>query len=279
MEEDGAMSRDRRDVIAVLCGLVWVGGFLPSEVVAAPPAAAKQTPVAKAPAIDPEHPLAPALEHAYQARSALAEIRDYSATFSKRELIGGELKAASMNLKLREEPFSVYLHFGKPNEGREVIYVAGRNNNQLFVHDTGLSSLVGTISLVPDGERAMAENRYPVTMIGLREMLNRVIAQWEAEGEFAETNVKYYPNAKLGMRECRVIESTHPQPRKQFKFHMTRLFIDKESGLAVRVEQYGFPANGGKPPLIEEYSYLDIRTNLGFKDADFDTKNPNYAFP
>ncbi len=267
------MSRGLRGGIAGLLALTIAVLFCAVEQVAAQP------PAKKSPAIDPEHPLAPALDHAYKARVALAEIRDYSATFSKREFIGGELKTASMNLKLREEPFSVYLHYGKPNEGREVIYVAGRNNNQLFVHETGLSRLVGTISLVPNGEQAMAENRYPITMIGLRGMLDRIIEQWEAEGEFAETNVKYYPNAKLGKRECRVIESTHPQPRKQFKFQMTRLFIDKELGVAVRVEQYGFPANGGKPPLVEEYSYLDIQTNLGLKESDFDVKNPNYAFP
>ena len=33
-----------------------------------------------------------------------------------------------------------------------------------------------------------------------------------------------------------------------------------------------------KPELIEEYTYLNLKINNGFTDADFDTKNPNYSF-
>ncbi|MBI1903218.1 MAG: DUF1571 domain-containing protein, partial [Planctomycetia bacterium] len=34
----------------------------------------------------------------------------------------------------------------------------------------------------------------------------------------------------------------------------------------------------GKPELTEEYTYLKIKVNNGFTDADFDVKNPNYKF-
>jgi hypothetical protein len=117
-------------------------------------------------------------------------------------------------------------------------------------------------------------------MIGMRKMLDRVIAQWEHEARYAETEVQYYPNARLGDLELKAIESKHPQPRKQFKFHMTRLYLHKQSQLPVRVEQYDFPKkNGDSPPLAEEYTYLKLRTNIGLTDHDFDIKNPNYAFP
>lgn len=231
--------------------------------------------------IDPLHPLAPALEQAYKARESLAGVKDYTAVFTKRELIGTQLKQATMNLKLREEPFSVYMLFGKPYEGREVIYVAGANNNQLKAHDTGVRAVLGgTVSLAIDSDQAMEDNHYPVNMIGLRNMLDRIITQWEAEGKYGETTVRYFPNATLGKDvSCRVIESSHPQPRKQFKFQMTRLFFDKQTGLAIRVEQYGFPKNGEKPPLVEEYTYMSVKTNVGLTDLDFDVKNTNYAFP
>lgn len=234
------------------------------------------------PTIDPQHPLAPALDHAYKAREALDSVKDYTAIFSKQEMIGQQLKKTSMNLKFREEPFSVYMQFGKPYEGREVIYVAGANKNMLLAHDTGVRAVLGgTVSLSPDSQQAMEDNRYPVTMIGLRKMLDRIIEQWEAEGKFGETNVKYFPNAKLGTDvACKVIESSHPQPRKQFKFQMTRLYIDKQSGLAIRVEQYGFPQKGEKSsPLVEEYTYMSVKTNVGLTNLDFDAKNSNYAFP
>lgn len=231
--------------------------------------------------IDPQHPLAPALEQAYKARDSLAGVKDYTAVFTKRELIGTQLKQATMNLKLREEPFSVYMLFGKPYEGREVIYVAGANNNQLKAHDTGVRAVLGgTVSLAIDSDQAMEDNHYPVNMIGLRNMLDRIITQWEAEGKYGETTVRYFPNATLGKDvSCRVIESSHLQPRKQFKFQMTRLFFDKQTGMAIRVEQYGFPKNGEKPPLVEEYTYMSVKTNVGLTNVDFDVKNTNYAFP
>jgi len=231
--------------------------------------------------IDPQHPLAPALEQAYKARESLAGVKDYTAVFTKREMIGTQLKQATMNLKLREEPFSVYMLFGKPYEGREVIYVAEANNNQLKAHDTGVRAVLGgTVSLDIDSDQAMEDNHYPVNMIGLRNMLDRIITQWEAEGKYGETTVRYFPNATLGKDvSCRVIESSHPQPRKQFKFQMTRLFFDKESGMAIRVEQYGFPKNGEKAPLVEEYTYMSVKTNVGLTNLDFDVKNTNYAFP
>ena len=30
--------------------------------------------------------------------------------------------------------------------------------------------------------------------------------------------------------------------------------------------------------LLEEYTYTNIKINVGLTDADFDTKNPNYKF-
>jgi hypothetical protein len=231
--------------------------------------------------VDPQHPLAPALEHAYAARQKLAAVKDYEAVFSKQELIGRRLRATSMKMKVREEPFSVYLQYITPHQGREVIYVAGRNNGQLKAHETGIKSIAGTVSLAPDSEDAMDGNRYPITMIGIRNLLDQIIAQWELEAQYGEANPPVYrPDSKLGGVPCKVIETSHPQPRKQFKFHMTRLYIDSETGLPIRVEQYGFPqTEGSKPPLLEEYTYTKVRVNVGLTDRDFDITNPNYAFP
>lgn len=232
------------------------------------------------PPIDPTHPLYRPLELAYKSREALKELKDYEAMFSKQEVVDRRRKSTMMKLKFREEPFSVYLLFIEPNKGREVIYVEGKNNNQLLVHETGVKALAGTVSLDPTSKDAMADNKYPVTMIGMRTMLEKIIAQWEAEGKFGETTVQYYPDAKLGDVACTVIESSHPKPRNEFKFHMTRLYLDKETMYPVRVEQYGFPGRNDKqPPLVEEYTYSQIKANPGLTDKDFDHTNPSYAFP
>lgn len=226
-----------------------------------------------------EHPLEPAIRHAQTSLQKAEELEGYEVTFSKKEIVGRSLISQQMRMKVRHNPFSVYMYFEKPNEGREVIFVEGKNNNNLLVHETGIASLIGTLELSPTGSQAMSENRYPITRVGIANMVRLVIKQWEAEKQFGETEVKYFKDGKVGEYTCRVIESSHPQPRKQFRFHRTRLWIDEESGLAVRCQQAGFPsAPGAEPPIIEDYTFTRIRKDVRLTDRDFDTKNPGYRF-
>lgn len=229
-----------------------------------------------------EHPLVPALRLAKASLEAAEQVRAFEAVFYKRDEVNGYLYAHSAYVKFRAEPLSVYMKFHQPHEGREVIYVAGRNGGNLLAHESGLKSLIGTVALHPKSEQALSESRYPITEMGLAKLAKGVITLWESELKYGEIDVKYYPNAthpQLGKRECQVIESTHPVPRRQFKFHKTRLWIDKETGLPVRVEQYGFPRREGeRPPLLEEYTYRDVKTDVELNDIDFDVRNPQYSF-
>lgn len=226
-----------------------------------------------------EHPLAPALRHAQTCLEKVKAMPGYECTFSKKEVVGKELISQSMKMKVRHEPFSVYMYFLEPAKGREVIFVNGRNDNKLQVHETGLASLIGTLSLSPEDTRVMAENRHPITRAGLSNMLETVIGQWHEESKYGETDVKYFEDAKVGAYTCRVIESSHPQPRKQFPFHLTRLWIEEKTGIAVRVQQFGFPKNkDAKPPVIEDYAFTAIKPEVRLTDRDFDISNPSYNY-
>jgi len=255
------------------------GGPAARTKVTQPPAATVATPSATEPAAD-EHPLKPAIRMAQEGLDALADISDYQASIARREMVGNELVVETMQMKFREEPFSVYLLFGGANAGREVLYIDGRNDNKLLAHEgSGLTSFIGTISLAPDSPQVLKQSRHMITDIGLRNMIGAIITRWEEESQFGECDVKYYHNAKLNDRECVAIECTHPRPRRQFKFHISRLYLDKETKLGIRVENYGFPLQaGGKPVLIEEYTYSNLKTNVGLTEIDFDRKNPGYKF-
>lgn len=228
----------------------------------------------------PDHPLAPALKIARTSRGVMAKIKDYEAIFTKREMIRGRLMQQQTQIRFRQQPFSVYMKFLRPNAGREILYIHGQNNNQLMAHEgSGISALVGTVSLATNGSEALKENRYPITMIGISNMLELIIKQWETESQFGEINVQYYPEASIGKVKCQVIEVTHPRPRRQFKFQKTRLYIDKETNVPIRVENYSFPTQPGQQsPLAEEYTYTNIRTNIGLSEIDFSRKNPKYKF-
>jgi hypothetical protein len=283
MTSSGA--RSSVPVVAVLLGLGWlyatpamsqqprkrpVPGAVVTPNIVPPPAPAE---------IPEDHPLFEALTMAYESREALKDIVDYTAVFAKREMLGNRMTTQVMDMKFRDKPFSIYFKFKGAEAGREVIFVAGRNRGNLLVHEVGVAALAGTISLAPTAPEVMKNTRYPITQAGISNLLETVVAQWEAEARFGEIDVQFFRNAKLGDIPCVAIQSSHPTPRREFKFHMTRLYLDKESRMPVRVEQFGFPRREGeKAPLVEEYSYTNIRANTGLTDRDFDTRNPEYGF-
>ncbi len=228
---------------------------------------------------DSSSPLSPALAQARATVDALKSIKDYTATFFKDELVGKTHVVQQMSLKIREQPFSVYLRFQKELDGREVIYVDGKNEGKLLVHGSGIESIVGTLKLAPDHKKIMEENRYPFNMIGLQNLMKTLVTQWERELPQSDLVVKMFPNAKIGNVECKVFESTRAKKTAEGQFHVTRLYTDKVTQLPVRVEQLDFPAKAGdQPSVLEQYTYMDLKTNVGLGDIDFDTKNKAYKF-
>lgn len=230
-----------------------------------------------------EHPLAPAVRWAKQGLVELEKIEDYCATLVKRERNGSQPgEYEYIFVKIREKPFSVYLHFLGPQslEGQEVIYVEGQNDGKMLAHGAGMQkSLFGTVAIRPDGFIAMRGQHYPITDIGILNLIRRLIEVGEKDMQFDECEVKYFEDAKINGRPCTCVQVVHPVPRKDFIFHIARIFLDKELNIPVRYAAYDWPTEeGGKPQLIEEYTYLNLKANNGFTDADFDIHNPNYGF-
>ena len=55
--------------------------------------------------------------------------------------------------------------------------------------------------------------------------------------------------------------------------------MDDELQLPIRYASYDWPAAPGQePPLLEEYTYLNMKVNVGLTDADFDRGNKDYGF-
>lgn len=227
------------------------------------------------------HPLIPALRTALTALDAVKALSDYEASFTKTELVGRKTLTTRMQFKVRHAPFSVYVKYLDPHAGREAIYVAGKNNNQVVVHDTGLAALVGTLHLDPTGSTAMEDNRYPVHKIGMLNLVESVMGMWlvQAKQNATGITVNNFPNSKIGEQTCQTIETILAQPIGPNSFQTTRLYIDTATKLPIRVQQYEFPPRRGqKPVLVEDYLYQNIKTNLALADIDFDAQNPRYGY-
>ena len=76
-----------------------------------------------------------------------------------------------------------------------------------------------------------------------------------------------------------MIEVIHDQKRAPYEFHRAKVYIDDEYKIPVRFAAYDWPLPGQKPGLLEEYTYINIKMNVGLTDQDFNTKNPAYKFP
>lgn len=229
-----------------------------------------------------EHPLMPALRVAQeQVKQIDANIQDYSALLYKQERIDGELQEQEVAfVKVRHQPFSVHMFFLSPHKGRECLYVPGANGEKGILHarDSGFRKKLGVFELDPDGRLAMAGQKYPITKLGIRNLTTELVDVASKDVNYGECEVRTLQTTigtATDKRPVTVIEVVHPTPRKNFRFHKAQVFIDNQLGVPIRYAAYLWPQNPGEePPLEEAYTYLNLKVNNGFTDADFDPKSP-----
>jgi len=242
---------------------------------------------------DAAHPLDAALDIAHNGLHHIqGDIADYSCTFVKRERIKNKLGdyeymfAKVRNRRMEGDkvkvPFAIYLYFLKPDamKGREVIYVEGENSGKMVAHEGGVKGgLLPTVWIKPDSMLAMAGNRYPITEAGIETLVLRLIEKGERDRKRDECQVEFRKNAKINGRVCTLLKVIHPVEREYFDFHKVEIFIDDEYQIPVRYAAYSWPAAGSSEmPLLEEYTYLNMKLNVGLKAIDFDHTNPEYNF-
>ncbi|MGD9126273.1 MAG: DUF1571 domain-containing protein [Planctomycetia bacterium] len=236
------------------------------------------------PKTEGEHPLMPALRWADSGLKQVEQnVQDYSAYLIKQERINGKLAPQqTLFVKVRHKPFSAYTKFVKPDNlaGQEALYVDGANNGKMWAHTVGIrNTIVGTVSLKPTSSFAMEGQRYPITELGVQNLVRRLLEVGMEDAKYGECDVKFLDNAKINDRTCLCIQVLHPVPRKNFRFHLARIYVDKELNLPIRYEAYDWPRQkGGQPELLEAYTYLNLKINNGFTDNDFDPRNPNFQF-
>ncbi|PHQ32835.1 DUF1571 domain-containing protein [Rhodopirellula bahusiensis] len=220
------------------------------------------------------------------------EVKDYTALLVKRERIGdsvGDHEYMRIKVRNRKEangrlvqPFSVYLAFVKPTsvKGREVIYVENQNNGNIVAHEGGFKGrFLPTVSIPPTGMLAMRGQRYPMTEIGVENMILKLIERGEKALQFEDVHAEIRKEARLQNRPCTVLQLTQPTRRPDAEFHTAQVFMDNELNMPIRYIAHDWPtAAGGRGEVIEEYNYLNLEVNVGLTDKDFDPYNKDYNF-
>ena len=66
------------------------------------------------------------------------------------------------------------------------------------------------------------------------------------------------------------IRVVHPDRGAGLTFHKASLYVDDALHIPIRLVVHDWPRHkGDEPPLLEEYTYVKVRLNVGLTDADF----------
>jgi len=242
--------------------------------------------------INSKHPLAPALKIAYESLDYLTnEVEDYSCRVAKRERVDGRLRPYEyFDAKVRQKwsengrlvhGRAVYLKYVGPETvvGREVLWVEGQNDGKVIVRRGGKRFNYITVELSPDSETLTRESNYSPAEMGLLTMVKNLVEIGQSDMKYGECEVKFFRDVKIDKRPCLCIQVTHPTRRDYFKYHIARIYVDNERPIPLRYEAYDWPEEeGGKPVLSEEFTFQNVKLNVGFTDAEFRRDYPEYGF-
>jgi hypothetical protein len=234
----------------------------------------------------PVHPLTGVVKFARQEQAYLQQtVRDFMCRLVKRERIEGIMQDYHfIDMKVREprsddgpSPFSIYLRFLAPSKvaGRQVLYVDGQNDGKMMVRNGGKRFDYVIVDIDPDSESAKRESLMPITRTGFNDMLVDMIKVLErhmkVDPSGANTLVTKTSGAKINKRLSTLLRIVHPKPQEGLEFHLVNVYVDDELHVPVRVEYYDWPKSKGQaPPLVAEYTYTQLKINVGLTDEDFD---------
>jgi outer membrane lipoprotein-sorting protein len=210
-----------------------------------------------------------------EAEAAYDGVASYTAVFHKQQRVAGELRPEeTMLLKYRKKPISLYMKWIKaPHQGSELLYVSGWNQNRVRAHRGGILRFI-TRNLDPGDPVLMANNLRPVTSTGIGYLLQAVAINARKAIKAAELSFSERAEETVYGRRTRVLELVVPKESAR-NYDGCRILVsqDVESKILLRIRVYD-----REDRLVETYGYENLRLNAPLADADFDPKNPEYAF-
>jgi len=221
-------------------------------------------------------------------RTYLETIPDYTAQFTKQELVHGELTEEQLiHLKCRHHPFSVYLKWEIGDEGREVLYIDGQNDDEMIVHGGGWKARLPALSISPTSSLALKESRYPITNAGLLELAKTMLTVHAADlAKNTLEKCEKLADQEFDGRMCDVFLVEYRDATVSPTYRKSITLIDKEWHVPVYARNFGWPNEGStatgelldEETLVEYYTYADVQFRQQLAELDFDRSNEDYRF-
>lgn len=209
----------------------------------------------------------------YEARTNYTAVKDYTCMLVSQERVNGKLLDQNiMQMKVKAQPFSVYLRWLAPEseKSREVVYVQGKNNGKMRVKSKQ-TGILGFVSIDPTDPRVFQNSRHSILEAGIGNMIEQTIRAWEIDRGTGKAKVLPAVPVSYNRRECYRVEVVHLERSPQAPCYRTVIFLDKVSKLPIRLENYDWPQKGGSDggEKLEEFSYPNLQFNTGLTDAEF----------
>lgn len=207
---------------------------------------------------------------------AYAGVQDYTATFMRLEVLRGKQRPQEVIALKFRKPMEVYMRWlSESGKDREAIFVKGRDNDRVLVHEPGWLLGHFTAAVPTDGSDIMDRSRHPFDEIGIGRMIDLLISTFEKANAAGELRLLDRGTVQEAGRSLRLVEGILPRsPAKKYYCYRAIVTIDEGWKLPVAVKVYDWDDR-----LVEHYRYSDIQINPGLSDLDFDPKNPAYDFP
>ena len=207
-------------------------------------------------------------------------IRDYSVTFTKQELVRNKLTAEQVTtVRFREAPHSVdMLWTQNPGRAGRVLYVAGRRvdeegNELALCKPAGILGGIGIkVWRAIHGGDAQREARRTIDQFGFKSTLELIIKYSEQAAAEGMLDLVFVGDGSIDGRPTYVFERRLPYTGEDEPYpdRLLVAHVDKEWLLPTGCFSYSDDVGAD---LLGRYLLTDADFNIGYQDTDFDAKN------
>ena len=202
-------------------------------------------------------------------------VRDYSCTFTKQELLGGELSTEQViRAMYREKPFSVRMEWVRnADKCARVLYVADKwvdQGKQMAVVEPGaIARLFVPYVMRPiNGPDAAKSSRRTIDQFGVRNSMCLILKFALLAREKNILNFAYVGNGKVNDRETLVFERRLPYEGENGVWPDRVLVVHMDKELLVPALCISY-ADEQKQTVLGKYMYTDLKLNVNLADSVF----------
>jgi len=211
-------------------------------------------------------------------------VRDYTCTFVKQEMLeSGMSKEQEINVKFRQAPYSVMMHWVRnPGMAERVIYVKDRwidqdadnaDEREQAVCQPGpiLAKIIKSIKQPIHGDRAKDASRRYIDEFGFARSLDLLIQYCELAKTRKELSLTFKGDSYFDGRPTWVIRRQLPYTGEGGTYPdlTAEVHIDKEYRIPVAVYCYSDEAMAPEK-LLGKYEYRNIKLNADLTEKDFE---------